>query len=113
MATEHTLLPWRNESGILHAKYPNPTDTVHPARCDNEADAEFVELAVNNFYPMKAALKALDTEYTRYLELLEQTLLGLDAAEKWLNSARHHNAANTIRAGASAVRKAIQEAEKK
>ena len=60
-----------------------------------------------------ATLDFLFPANTRYLELLEQTLLGLDAAEKWLNSARHHNAANTIKAGASAVRKAIKEAEKK
>ena len=56
---EHTPLPWRNESGILHAKYPNPTDTVHPARCENEVDAEFVERAVNNYYQFLAALERL------------------------------------------------------
>ena len=56
---EHTLLPWRNESGILHADYPNPTDTVHPARCENEADAEFVERAVNNHYKLLTALEAI------------------------------------------------------
>ena len=60
-----------------------------------------------------ATLDFLFANNTRYLELLEQTLLGLDAAEKWLDSARHHNAANTIKAGASAVRKAIKEAENK
>ncbi len=56
---EHTPIPWRNESGILHAKYPNPTDTVHPARCKNEADAEFVERAVNNHYQLLTALEAI------------------------------------------------------
>ena len=60
-----------------------------------------------------ATLDFLFPANARFLELLEQTLLGLDAAEKWLNYARHHNAANTIEAGASAVRKAIKEAKKK
>ncbi|KKL25705.1 hypothetical protein LCGC14_2402640 [marine sediment metagenome] len=57
----HTPLLWWNESGILHATN-SIGGTMHPARCENEADAELVERAVNSYDAMLGALKAFGSK---------------------------------------------------
>ena len=52
----HTPLPWWNESGILHATN-SIGGTMHPARCENEADAKLIERAVNSYEAMLGALE--------------------------------------------------------
>lgn len=64
---EATPPPWWNESGTLHAKASTWTKEVHacchPASCEEEADAEFVELARTALPLLAKILRAIIDEH--------------------------------------------------
>lgn len=77
----HTPTPWWNESGVLHALIPGrPGAASHPATCELDEDADFIEIAVNSHAKLLEALEGLVEFSHDWHEADGSPILGLEAA---------------------------------